>query len=52
MTPASQLGYNTRRHIHYEAVLPIQQIEEWPPDRFSFPRGVFAEDFHATAVLL
>lgn len=45
LTPASQLGENSRRHVDDEAVRAIEEGEEWSPDVLLALAGIVQEDF-------
>lgn len=50
--PARQLGQHARRHVHDEAVVAVQQIQERAPDVLLARQRKLVEDLDAMAVLL
>lgn len=50
--PAGDLGDDARGHVHDEAVLAVQQVQEREPQGVAFASGVFMENLHASLILL
>lgn len=52
VTPAGKLGQNARCHVDNEAILTVQQIEEWTPDTLLDLARCLMEEIHTRTILL
>lgn len=52
VSPAGQFGKNTCYHVHDEAILAIQQVQERTPGALLSTICMVVKDFNTTTILL